>query len=359
MKLLVTGAAGFIGSTFLRIVRERHPDWDLVVLDALTYAGNLSTLRDIAPVQDAGDRGSRRIFIDAQGRTLPFYHGKVQDSTIVEAAISEQGITHIVNFAAESHNDRSMLEPGSFILSNILGVHVLLESARKFGLVKMVQVSTDEVYGTIDEGQFTEQSPLEPNTPYSASKAGGELQVRAHVKAYKTPAVITRGGNTYGPYQFPEKLIPFFVTRLIDGKKVPVYGEGDQVREWIHARDHAAGVLAVLEEGCPGEIYNIGDVNERRNMEVVRILLEETGRDESLVKRIPDPRRGAHDKRYSMTTDKIRTLGWKPEMSFEQELRNTVRWYAENEWWWRPLVATADYQGFIRDYYGKALGEDL
>ncbi len=358
MKLLVTGAAGFIGSHFLRIVRERHPDWDLAVLDALTYAGNLSTLKDVAPVQEDDGRPHRTL-LDAQGRALPFYHGEIQDPLVVEAVLREQEITHIVNFAAESHNDRSLLKTGSFILSNTLGVYVLLEAARKYGIEKMVHVSTDEVYGTIDEGEFTERSPLEPNTPYSASKAGGDLQVRAHVKAYRTPAALTRGGNTYGPYQFPEKLIPFFVTRLIDAKKVPVYGEGDQVREWIHARDHASGVLTVLEQGCPGEVYNIGDVNERQNMEVVKILLEETGRDESLVKRIPDPRKGAHDKRYSMSAEKLRNLGWKPEMSFERELRHTVRWYRENEWWWRPLVETEDFQQFTRDFYGKSLGEDL
>jgi dTDP-glucose 4,6-dehydratase len=339
MKVLVTGAAGFIGSNFLRLVRQKHPEWKLVVLDALTYAGNLHTIGDVDDVR--------------------FYPGKIQDPTVVEGLIKAEAITHIVNFAAESHNDRSLLETGSFILSNTLGVHVLLEATRKFKIEKMVHVSTDEVYGTIDEGHFTELSPIEPNTPYSASKAGGDLQVRSHFKAYKTPAAITRGGNTYGPYQFPEKLIPFFVTRLIDGKKVPIYGEGDQVREWIHAMDHAAGVLKVLEDGQPGEIYNIGDVNERRNMEVVKILLEETGRDESLVKRIPDPRKGAHDKRYSMKADKLRGLGWKPEMAFEDELRKTVRWYIDNEWWWRPLVATDDYKQFIGDFYGGSLGEDL
>jgi dTDP-glucose 4,6-dehydratase len=339
MKLLVTGAAGFIGSNFLRLVRRRHPDWDLVVLDALTYAGNLSTINDIEGIR--------------------FYPGKIQDPVVVDGILKAEGITHVVNFAAESHNDRSILETGSFILSNCLGVHVLLEAVRLNGIQKMVHVSTDEVYGTIDEGHFTEESPIEPNTPYSASKAGGDLQVRAHVKAFKTPAALTRGGNTYGPHQFPEKLIPFFVTRLIDGKKVPIYGEGDQVREWIHAMDHASGVLAVLEKGEIGEIYNIGDVNERKNMEVVNILLEETGRDDSLVKRIPDPRKGAHDKRYSMKADKLRGLGWTPEMEFEQELRNTVRWYIENEAWWRPLVATDDYKQFIFNFYGNALGEDL
>ena len=339
MKLLVTGAAGFIGSNFLRLVRARRPEWNLVVLDALTYAGNLATIGDIEQVR--------------------FYPGKIEDPTVVEGIMKAEAITHIVNFAAESHNDRSLLATGEFILSNTLGVYVLLEAARRYQVEKTVHVSTDEVYGTIDQGHFTEQSPVEPNTPYSASKAGGDLQVRAHFKAYKTPAAITRGGNTYGPYQFPEKLIPFFVTRLIDGKKVPVYGEGDQVREWIHAMDHASGVLTVLEQGCPGEVYNIGDVNERRNMEVVKTLLEETGRDESLVKRIPDPRKGAHDKRYSMKADKLRSLGWKPEMDFETELRNTVRWYLANEWWWRPLVETEDYRRFVAQFYGPSLGADL
>lgn len=339
-RLLVTGAAGFIGSTFVRLVLERHPNWEITVLDALTYAGNLSTLAEVR------DR-------------IHFVPGKIQDPTVVEGAIKDRGITHLVNFAAESHNDRSILEAGSFIQTDVLGTYVLLEATRNFGLQKMVHVSTDEVYGTIDEGEFTEDSPIMPNTPYSASKAGGDLQVRAHVKAFGTPAVITRGGNTYGPYQFPEKLIPFFVTRLLDGKKVPLYGEGDQVREWIHAVDHAGGVLHVLEHGETGQVYNVGDVNERQNREVVRILLEETDRDDSLVKKIEDPRKGAHDKRYSMSAAKLNAMGWKPIMPFEQSLRETVRWYRANEAWWRPLISTDDFQSFVKRFYGRALGEDL
>lgn len=338
MRLLVAGGAGFIGSTFLRLVRAERPDWELVAFDALTYAGNRSTIADL---------------------DLPFRQGWIQDADAVASVLREFSITHVVNFAAETHNDRSMLESAAFIQSNVVGPYVLLEAIRRQGIEKFVHVSTDEVYGTIAEGEFTEESPLRPNTPYSASKAGGDLQVRAHVKAYGTPAVVTRGGNTYGPYQFPEKLIPFFVTRLIDGKKVPVYGKGDQVREWIHARDHAAGVLVALERGEPGEIYNIGDLNERQNLEVVRVLLEETGRDESFVKSIPDPRGGAHDPRYRMSAEKLRTLGWAPVEPFEAGLRSAVRWYLENQGWWRPIVESDDYRRFVAEFYGRGLGEDL
>jgi dTDP-glucose 4,6-dehydratase len=342
VNILVTGGAGFIGSHFVRLALQELPEARVCVLDALTYAGNLSTMAEWK-----------------EEPRFAFYPGRIQDATVVEGIVRAEGITHIVNFAAESHNDRSMLDPGSFIQTDVYGVYVLLETTRKFGLERMLHVSTDEVYGSIGEGHFTEASPIEPNTPYSASKAGGDLQVRAHVKAFGVPALVTRGGNTYGPYQYPEKLIPFFVTRLIDGKKVPLYGEGTQVREWIHAVDHAAGILRVLLQGKPGEIYNVGDVNERQNREVVRILLEETGRSENLVKRIPDPRGGAHDKRYSMKADKTNALGWKPTMDFDRELRATVRWYVENQWWWRPITARPDFQEFVARFYGPGLGDDL
>ena len=342
MNLLITGGAGFIGSNFVRLALQHLHDAKVVVLDALTYAGNLSTLADVW-----GDPRFR------------FYPGKIQDATVVEGIVKAEGITHIVNFAAESHNDRSLIEAGSFILTDVLGVYVLLEAVRKFGIERLVHVSTDEVYGSIGDGQFTEESPLQPNTPYSASKAGGDLQIRAHIKAFGTPATITRGGNTFGPYQFPEKLIPFFVTRLIDGKKVPLYGEGDQVREWIYVMDHASGVMAALLKGQVCHAYNVGDENERPNREVVKILIEETGRDERFVKRIPDPRKGAHDKRYSMTTHKVRALGWSPCHPFEESLRATVRWYIEHQDWWRPLVGTDDYREFVARFYGPSLGADL
>lgn len=340
MRVLVTGAAGFIGSTFTRLAL---PSFERVVgLDALTYAGNLSTMRDF---QDHPN--------------FVFYPGKIQDPVVVNGIVEAQEITHIVNFAAESHNDRSLLEAGSFIQTDVLGVYTLLEATRRHRLQRMLHVSTDEVYGSVTDGQFSESSPIQPNTPYSASKAGGDLQVRSHVKAFGTPAVVTRGGNTYGPYQFPEKLIPFFVTRLIDDKKVPMYGEGTQVREWIHAEDHASGILAVLTSGNVGEVYNVGDRNEKTNCEVVTILLDELGKSWDLVKQIPDPRKGAHDQRYSMTTDRVAALGWRPVKPFEESLRQTVRWYVDRQDWWRPLVATDDYRNFVRTFYGPSLGEDL
>jgi dTDP-glucose 4,6-dehydratase len=333
-SILVGGGAGFIGSHFARLILENHPKAKVVVLDALTYAGNLSTLKDLP-----ADR-------------FTFVAGKIQDPTVVDGTIEAHGITHIVNFAAESHNDRSILDPGSFIHTDVYGVFVLCEATKKFGLEKYVHVSTDEVYGTIDEGSFTEESPIMPNTPYSASKAGGDLQAR-------TPVCVTRGGNNYGPFQYPEKLIPFFAVRLLEGKKVPLYGDGTQVREWVHVMDHCRGIEQVLLKGIPGTVYNVGDDNERQNREIVRILLEETGRDESLVKRIEDPRKGAHDKRYSMTTDRTRALGWAPQENFEVQLRETVRWYRENEWWWKPITQHPDYVDFVKAYYGRFLGEDL
>jgi dTDP-glucose 4,6-dehydratase len=343
LRLLVTGGAGFIGSCFVRqLLNGTDAPQQVVVLDALTYAGNLSNL---AP-------------ISADPR-YAFVQGQIQDQAVVNKLIQDFGITDIVNFAAESHNDRSILEAGSFIQTDVYGVYILLEAVKKFGLAKMVHVSTDEVYGTISSGVFTENSPIEPNTPYSASKAGGDLQVRANFKAFKLPALVTRGGNNYGPYQYPEKLIPFFVTRLIDGKKVPLYGDGSQVREWIHVEDHCAGIHAALKHGLPGEVYNIGDRNERENREVVRILLEETGRDESLIKSIPDPRKGAHDVRYAMDASKAHALGWKPTKDFELELRNTVRWYQEHQDWWRPIAAREDYKSFVTTFYGPSLGADL
>lgn len=342
MRVMVTGGAGFIGSHFCRVFRRRYPEARLVVLDALTYAGNLANLEDFR-----------------DDRNFAFHPGRIQDRTVVEGILRAEGITHIVDFAAESHNDRSIQSSAEFIETNVLGVYTLLEATRRFAVQKYVHVSTDEVYGSIESGDFTEESPLEPNTPYSASKAGGDLLVRAYCKAFGVPAVITRGGNTYGPYQYPEKLIPFFATRLLEGKKVPIYGDGTQVREWIHAEDHASGVLKVLEDGQPGEVYNIGDENERQNREVVSILLDETGRDWDLVKSIPDPRKNAHDRRYSMSSAKLRKLGWKPEKSFEEEIRNTVRWYAARRDWWEPIVRSADYQEFVRAYYGPSLGEDL
>ena len=338
--VMVCGGAGFIGSHFARLlVQER--ECRVVLFDALTYAGNLANLADLPRER------------------VSFAAGRVQDPAAVEGTIAAQGVTKIVNFAAESHNDRSLLDPGSFIGTDVFGVFTLCEAVRRFGLSRFVHVSTDEVYGSIWEGKFTEESPLMPNTPYSSSKAGGDLQARASHIAFGTPVMITRGGNNYGPYQYPEKLVPFFATRLVEGKKVPLYGDGSQVREWIHVLDHCEGILTVLEKGVPGEVYNIGDDNERTNAETTRVLLDELGRGESLVKRIEDPRKGAHDRRYAMETGKLRTLGWAPTRDWESEMRATARWYRDNEGWWRPISASPEYQSFVRAFYGKSLGEDL
>lgn len=339
--VMVCGGAGFIGSHFVRLLVNKYPTTNIVIFDALTYAGNLSTIQDLL-----SDR-------------VTFVQGKIQDAGSVNGAIEANGVTHIVNFAAESHNDRSILDPGSFIHTDVYGVFVLCEATNKYKIQKYVQVSTDEVYGSIDKGRFTEDSPIMPNTPYSASKAGGDLQARAHHITFGTPVCVTRGGNNYGPYQYPEKLISFFAVRLLQGKKVPLYGDGTQVREWIHVEDHCRGIEQVLLNGKPGTVYNIGDENERQNKEIVRILLEETGRGEDLVKRIEDPRKGAHDKRYSMTSDRARELGWEPKKDFETEVRNTVRWYRDNEEWWLPIVAMPDYQDFVKAFYGRFLGDDL
>lgn len=344
MRFLVTGGAGFIGSNYVRLVLKKYPDAQVAILDALTYAGNLSTIEDLLH----------------SGR-VRFYAGRIQDPVVVNGLVRAEKPDYVVNFAAESHNDRSLLESGSFIQTDVAGVHTLLEATREHGVERMLHVSTDEVYGSIDEGKFYENSPIEPNTPYSSSKAGGDLQARAHFISFKTPVVVTRGGNNYGPWQYPEKLIPFFVTRLIDGKKVPLYGEGTQVREWIHVMDHCEGIDAALHKGQLGQIYNIGDErNEKENREVVRILLDETGRDESLVKKIEDPRKGAHDKRYSMGTEKAQSeLGWAPKQDFEQALRETVRWYKDNQTWWRAIAELPSYKDFIASFYGKYLGSDL
>jgi dTDP-glucose 4,6-dehydratase len=344
--VLVTGGAGFIGSNYCRYVLEHHPDYRVVILDALTYAGNLSTIADMQTAKETAGR-------------VRFYPGKIQDETVVNGIIEAEKVDYIVNFAAESHNDRSILEPGSFIQTDVYGVYVLLDAARRQRIERMVQISTDEVYGAISEGQFTEQSPLEPNTPYSASKTGGEMQVRAHVITFQTPAVVTRCANNYGAYQYPEKLIPFFVTRIIDNKKVPLYGEGDQVRDWIHVMDHCSGIDLVLHEGTIGEAYNIGADEERVNRVVTEQILEILGKPKSLIKCIPDPRGGAHDRRYSVNANKLRGMGWKPQYTFETHLEHTVRWYVDHQNWWREIVRKPDYQAFVQRFYGKSLGEDL
>ncbi len=340
--LLVTGGAGFIGANFVHYWLAAHPEDRVVVLDALTYAGNPANLQPVW-----------------QDPRFRFYPGLIQDPVVVNGIFRVEMPTHVLNFAAESHNDRSMLDPGSLIQTNVYGVNVLLEAARRFGIERFLHVSTDEVYGEIGSGAFKETDPLEPRTPYSAGKAGGEMQVRAHRIAYGTPTLVTRGSNTFGPYQFPEKILPFFVTRAMQDKKLPVYGAGNQVRDWIFVRDHCSGIGWVLEKGELGEAYNVGGGNERPNIEVTRRVLALLGKPESLIKHIEDPRGEAHDKRYALTTQKLRDLGWRPERSFEEALEETVHWYVHNEAWWGPIVESPEYQSFVTRYYGRLLGPDL
>ena len=324
---IVTGGLGFIGSAFVRIVLRELPDVRVTVLDAMTYAANPENVREVA--------GSSR---------YRFVKGDICEAASVREAIAG-GVTAIVNFAAETHVDRSILAPEQFLKTDVLGTHVLLEAVREQNIERFLQVSTDEVYGDVETGSSNETYPLRPRSPYAASKAGGDLQVLAYHTTFKTPVLITRGSNTYGPYQYPEKLIPLFVTNLIDDAQVPVYGDGRQIRDWLHVDDHARGILHVLEHGDLGEVYNIGGGNSRENREIVNTLLDATGRTwDTHVKHVTD--RAGHDRRYSLDAAKAARLGWLPQVAFDRGLRETVEWYRNNEAWWRPIKS-----GEFRDYY--------
>jgi dTDP-glucose 4,6-dehydratase len=327
MKILVTGGAGFIGSHFVkRLVRGGE---EVVVLDKLTYSGNPANL---------------------DGVDHRFFQGDIADPAAVAEAAA--GCEAIVNFAAETHVDRSILAAGDFITTDVYGTHVLLEYAKEHG-VRLVHVSTDEVYGDVPAGvHSTEEDRLHPSSPYSASKAGGDLQVIAYVRTYGVDALITRGANTYGPNQYPEKLIPLFVTNALDGESLPVYGDGKQVREWLHAEDHGAGIELVLRQGRAGEVYNIGG-EPHENLEVTARILQRTGAGESLVKHVDD--RPGHDRRYSIDDSKLRALGWAPQHSFEEGLAQTVEWYRENRAWWEPLKS-GEYRAYYEQQYARRLG---
>ncbi len=319
MKILVTGGCGFIGSNFIRHMLRSYPQYEIVNLDALTYAGNPENLRDVK------DRKNYR-----------FIKGRVEDQGAVREAI--KGCDAVVHFAAESHVDRSIKDAQPFLITNIIGLQVLMDSALSEGVKRFVHISTDEVYGCFEteEGSFTEESPLMPNSPYAASKAGGDLLLRAYIKTYGLNAIVVRPSNNYGPYQFPEKLIPLMVTNLIDGLRVPVYGKGLNIRDWLFVEDTARAVDLILHKGVTGEVYNVGGGNERRNIDVVKRVLQIMGLGEEYIEFVPD--RPGHDFRYSIDSSKIkRELGWEPEVSFDEGIERTVSWYRENEWWWRPL----------------------
>ena len=333
MRILVTGGAGFIGSNFVRYALGAHGDWGVVNVDKLTYAGNLANLADVA-----GDPRYR------------FHRADICDAAEVARIFAEEKPDAVVNFAAETHVDRSIDDPGLFLKTNILGTQVLLDAARKAGVARYLQISTDEVYGSLGAtGKFSEDSPLKPNSPYAASKTSADLLVRAYFKTYGLPTLVTRCSNNYGPYQFPEKIIPFFVTLLREGKQVPVYGDGMNVRDWIHVDDHSRAVEAVLLRGRPGEVYNVGGGNERTNIEITKMLLAAMGKDETAMRFVRD--RPGHDRRYAIDDAKIRAeLGVVPQVPFEDGLRAVVRWYLENEPWWRA-VRSGEYQTFYDRWY--------
>lgn len=330
----VTGGLGFIGSNFIRTVLRERPQISIVNYDAMTYAGNPANLADVAN--------------DARYR---FVRGDICDAAAVADALELGPVDAIVNFAAETHVDRSILDPEAFLRTDILGTHVLLEAVRRRKIERFLQVSTDEVYGHVASGASTESDTIAPRSPYAASKAGGDLQVLAYYTTYGTPVLVTRGSNTYGSHQFPEKLIPLFVTNLIDDKPVPVYGDGLQIRDWLHAEDHARGILCVLERGAIGNAYNIGGGNSRTNMEITKRLLDLCGRSyETHVTYVAD--RAGHDRRYALDASKTKALGWKPMIDFETGLAETVTWYRAHEDWWRPL-RDGEFEAYYRRQYAE------
>ncbi len=338
-NLLITGGAGFIGSNYVRYVLQNHSDLKVIVFDKLTYAGNLDNLQDVAE--------------KFQSR-YDFVQGDICDAVAVAAALRTYQIDTIVNFAAESHVDRSLLTPDAFIKTDVNGTHVLLEAARQFQIERYHQVSTDEVYGDVPIGSSRETDALAPRSPYSASKAGGDLLVQAYHVSFGLPTTITRGSNTYGPYQYPEKLLPLFITNAIDDQWLPLYGDGRQVRDWLYVLDHCAGIDLVLHKGNTGEVYNLGGENERHNIDVIRLMLQMLNKPDSLLRRVAD--RPGHDRRYSLDVSKLHALGWEQNSTFEQDLAATVQWYQANEWWWRK-IKSGEYMAYYQAQYEKRLAE--
>jgi dTDP-glucose 4,6-dehydratase len=329
MRLLVCGGAGFIGSNFVRL-RVRDEGDEVVVLDKLTYAGRRENLADL---------------------DVPLVVGDIADQEAVDAAIGS-GVDAIVNFAAETHVDRSISEPDAFVTTNGQGTYQLLEAARRHEIARYVQISTDEVYGSIEEGSFTEESPIVPSSPYSASKAGADLLVQSYFHTYGLPALICRGSNNYGPYQYPEKLIPLMVLNALHADPLPVYGDGMQVRNWLYVEDFGRGIGHALTHGAPGEVYNVGGPDEAPNIEVVNRIVALTGADPSIIEYVTD--RPGHDRRYSLGSEKIRALGWEAQVHFDEGLERTVQWYRDNPTWWEPIRS-----GEYREYYERQYGRKL
>jgi dTDP-glucose 4,6-dehydratase len=338
--LLITGGYGFIGSHFIRLLSREKPQWRIVNLDLLTYAGNIDNLADLN--------------FTANGPQYHFVQGDIADLALVRQIFETESLDGIVNFAAETHVDRSLLDSAPFVRTNIEGVRVLLEVAAQYGIDRFLQVSTDEVYGSLEpnEPAFFENSPLLPNSPYAASKAAADLLVRAYHRSYGISTLITRCGNNYGPYQFPEKFLPLFITNALDDQDLPLYGDGKQIRDWIHVEDHARAVLQVLENGVPGEIYNISADEERMNQNMAEWILDLLGKPRELIRPVED--RPGHDRRYSLSASKIRGLGWQPSIPLGQGLSNTIDWYRSQRAWWER-IKSGEYRKYYSEMYGGRL----
>ena len=333
MKLLITGGAGFIGSNFIHHILGKYPTYKIINLDKLTYCGNLDNLREVEDNQN-----------------YKFIQGDICDRAKIAEIFESEKPDFVINFAAETHVDRSILDPHTFTETNVLGTHILLETAKKFGIEKFLHISTDETYGSVENGKFKEDDILMPNSPYSASKASADLLARSYYKTFSLPVIITRSSNNYGPYQFPEKVIPLFISNILEGKKVPLYGTGKNIRDWIFVLDNCEGIDAVLHNGKIGEIYNIGGGNEVTNLELTRIILDELGKDESQIEYVED--RLGHDFRYALDIEKAKKIGWEPKHSFEEAIRETIKWYLENKDWWEKLK-----QKEFDEYYEKQYGD--
>lgn len=333
MKLLVTGGAGFMGSNFVRYILNKYQNYSIINLDKLTYSGNLDNLKEV-------EKNPRYRFVK----------GDICDENIVDSLCKEVDI--VVNYAAETHVDRSIFDPAAFVKTDVIGTYTLLEKAKKYKHNRFIQISTDEVYGSIKEGKFTEESPFEPNSPYASSKAGGDLLCRSYVTTYNMPVIVTHSCNFFGPFHYPEKFIPLTIVNLLQNKKVPVYGDGLQVREWIYTEDHCAAIDEILHKGKIGEVYNISSAQEWKNIDVVKLILRILNKDEELISYVKD--RPGHDRRYSLDSSKLKNdLGWKPKYKFEDALEKTIEWFKANEWWWKNIVESNEYKDYYQKQYGK------
>ncbi len=331
-NILVTGGAGFIGSNFVHLMLQKYDDVQVVVFDKLTYAGNLDNL---LPVKD--------------NPHYHFYQGDICDAAAVDGAMQQYNIDTIVNFAAETHVDRSLMEPGGFIQTDVYGTYVLLEAAKKYAVERYHQISTDEVYGQVLEGRSVEDDRLHTRSPYSASKAGGDLMCLAYFTSFGLPVTITRGSNNIGPYQFPEKVVPLFITNAMSSIALPLYGDGKQMRDYQYVGDHCAGIDVVLRQGQPGEIYNLGTGVETTNLEMTHLILKLLNKPTSLIQPITD--RPGHDRRYALDCSKVQALGWQNQYNFEQAIETTVKWYVDNEWWWRKIKSGERYKEYYQQQY--------